>query len=364
MQTTVSIVVPCRRERQHIERCLQSILAQDEPLGGMEIIVADGMSEDGTREALRRLASLDSRLRVIDNPRRSAAAGLNTAIRCARGEVIIRMDAHTTYARDYVSQCLEVLAASGADNVGGPARTMSTTYMQEAICAAYHSPFSVGGASFHKTAYEGEVDTVTYGCWRRSVFDRIGLFDEGVGPNEDDEFNLRLVRSGGRIWQSPRIRSWYAPRSTLSTLFRQYMQYGYWKVRVIQKHNYPASVRHLVPGAFVLAVIFLLAASAWWPQAFAAWVAVLAVYAICATLASCAAAARSSWRLLPVLPPVFACYHCGYGWGFLRGLLDFLVLRRSPPVSVAEVTRPIVRNPLKLGELFPGPKRRTRRRRV
>ena len=250
----ISIVLACRNEEKHIAGCVRSILGQARVPDEMELIVADGMSDDRTREVLSEIAATDPRVRVVDNPGRIAATGLNAAIRAARGQIILRMDAHTEYAPDYVRRCVEVLEETGADNVGGPARTRATTYMQGAIAAAYNSPYSVGGARFHDVDYEGWLDTVTYGCWRREIFDRIGLFDEELVRNQDDEFNLRTVRAGGRIWQSPSIRSWYSPRGSLRALFAQYRQYGYWKVRVIQKHRLPASIRHLVPGAFVLAL--------------------------------------------------------------------------------------------------------------
>jgi succinoglycan biosynthesis protein ExoA len=325
----VSVVVPCRNEKDHIHACLRSILAQELSPEGFEIIVADGMSDDGTRDILEQLAAEDPRLRVIDNPGRIVSTGLNTAIQVARGAVIIRMDAHTEYAADYIRQCVAVLRETGADNVGGPARTKCTGYLQSAICAAYHSPFAVGGARFHQIEYEGEVDTVTYGCWPRKVFDQIGFFDEELIRNQDDEFNLRLKRSGGKIWQSPRIMSWYKPRSSLRSLFRQYMQYGYWKVRVIQKHRMPASARHLVPGSFVLSLMVLPLISLWWPLAAWAWLGLIGVYSVSNSAVSMLIAARQQWNLLPLLPLVFACYHFSYGYGFLRGVWDFVLLQRG-----------------------------------
>ena len=336
---TVSIIIPCRNEKGHIEACLRSILAQESPSEGFEVIIADGMSEDGTRDILKRLADEDSRIRVIDNPGRIVSTGLNTAIRAARGQIIARMDAHTEYAPDYICQCLAVLQETGADNVGGPARTESKGYMQSAICAAYHSPFAVGGARFHNIEYEGYVDTVTYGCWPREVFDRVGFFDEELGRNQDDEFNLRLMRAGGKIWQSPRIRSWYRPRASLGALFRQYMQYGYWKVRVIQKHRLPASPRHLVPGIFVLLLIVLSLLSLRWPLAGSCWLALVGLYFLCSIAASVQASTRHGWQLFPVLPLVFACYHFAYGYGFLRGILDFVLLQRPPDPTCTELTR-------------------------
>lgn len=303
------------------------------------MIVADGMSDDGTREILERLAREDARLRMIDNPGRIVSTGLNAAIRTARGSIILRMDAHTEYAPDYIRQCIAVLQETGADNVGGPAQTKGQGYTQSAICAAFHSPFAVGGARFHDTEYEGYVDTVPYGCWPREVFQRIGLFDEELVRNQDDEFNLRLTRAGGRIWQSPRIKSWYRPRGSLTALWRQYAQYGYWKVRVIQKHRLPASVRHLVPGGFVLAVMTVPPLSLVWPAAIWGWLGLLGVYGACTLAASVLTAARAGWTLLPLLPVVFACYHLAYGYGFLRGVVDFVLLGRGPRRAYTELTR-------------------------
>jgi succinoglycan biosynthesis protein ExoA len=326
----VSIIVPCRNEQAHIHACLRSILGQDLEPEECEIIVADGMSDDGTRDMLQQLAAEDPRVRVVDNPGRIVSTGLNTAIRVARGAVIIRMDAHTEYAADYVRQCLAVLRETGADNVGGPVRTKSMGALQAAICAAYHSPFAVGGARFHNGAYEGYVDTVPYGCWPRQIFDQIGLFDEELIRNQDDELNLRLIRRGGKIWQSPRIKSWYRPRSSLRCLFRQYLQYGYWKVRVIQKHRKPAAVRHLVPGSFVLAVIVLSLLALWWPVAAWAWLGLIGIYGAYNLGVSLLIAARQAWILLPLLPLVLACYHLGYGYGFVRGVWHFVIWPRGP----------------------------------
>jgi glycosyltransferase involved in cell wall biosynthesis len=339
MGRTVSVVIPCLNEKEQIEKCLRSILGLESPDDGFEVIVADGMSDDGTRDILSRLASKDPRLRIVDNHRRIVSCGLNAAIRAARGEIIMRMDAHTEYAADYIRRSLAVLAETRAQNVGGPARTKSAGYMQSVISASYHSLFCVGGARFHDVEHEGYVDTVTYGCWPREVFDRIGLFDEELVRNQDDEFNLRLIRAGGKIWQSPSIKSWYRPRSSLQNLFRQYRQYGYWKVRVIQKHTVPASVRHVVPGCFLAVLIALPVVSLWWAPALWVWLALVGIYSLCNIAASVVAAAHHGLTLLPVLPLVFACYHFGYGYGFLRGIIDFIILRRPPAHTYTNLTR-------------------------
>jgi glycosyltransferase involved in cell wall biosynthesis len=284
-----------------------------------EVIVADGMSDDGTREIVAGYRS--SRVILIDNPARIVSAGLNAAIRLAKGNIIVRMDCHTEYAPNYIQACVRILKQTGAANVGGPARTRARGFMARAIAAAYHSRFSTGGASFHDERFEGWVDTVTYGCWLKSKLESFGMFDEILVRNQDDELNLRMIRGGERIWQSPAIVSWYSPRGSLAALYRQYFQYGFWKIPVIRKHRIPASWRHLIPGTFVVGNIMLLIAAIFLPYAFAAWSAITALYILGSLIAASAAARRHGWDLILVLPAVFATYHISYGLGFLYGML-------------------------------------------
>jgi succinoglycan biosynthesis protein ExoA len=335
----VSLIVPCRNEKDYIEPCIRSLLAQEIPIGSFEIIVADGLSNDGTRDILARLAAEHAYLRMVDNPGRIVSTGLNTAIRAARSRIIVRIDVHTQYAPDYVSQCIAILQETGADNVGGPWIAQGTGYLGRAVAAAFQSPFAVGSARGHNPHYTGPVDTVYLGCWPREVFDRIGFFDEELVRNQDDELNLRLSRAGGLIWQSPCIKSWYHPRESLRSLWWQYTQYGYWKVRVIQKHGMPASVRHLVPAVFVLTMLTLPIAALVWPWALWMWGALGVLYSACNLAASVATARRSGLTLCLVLPAVFTCYHLGYGYGFLRGIWDFILLRRTPAGAMSTITR-------------------------
>ncbi|HEY4363716.1 MAG TPA: glycosyltransferase family 2 protein [Bryobacteraceae bacterium] len=327
----ISIIIPCRNERHSIGRALDSLAAQECP-DAWEIIVADGMSDDGTRAVLAEYCGNESRIRTIDNPARSVSAGLNIAIQQALGDIILRMDAHTEYAPDYVAQCVRALENSGADNVGGPARTRSEGIVQSAIAAAYHSPLSTGGARFHDASYEGYVDTVPYGCWRKTTLERIGLFDESLVRNQDDELNLRLIRAGGKIWQSSKIVSWYRPRASFAALFRQYFQYGFWKGEVIRKHRIPASWRHLVPGTFVLANIALLIASAAGSRLMLeVWLLCIALYGAACLAASVRAAQQNGWKLLPLLPFAFATFHVSYGLGFLAHVFHQAIRRPGPP---------------------------------
>lgn len=340
MSEFVSVIVPCRNERGAIEKFLESVFAQTDVAGGFEVIVADGDSDDGTRDVLLRWATREPRLQVVDNPRRTVSPGLNIAIHAARGDVIVRMDVHSVYAPDYIAQCLAALAGTGASNVGGPALTRAVTTFQRANAAAYRSPFSVGGARFHDPRYEGYVDTVTYGCWRRQTLLDAGLFDEELVRNQDDELNLRIVRSGGRIWQTPLIRSWYYPRSSLSALFRQYYQYGYWKVRVIRKHRIPASWRHLVPVSVLLLSIALLVAGFLDLRAWKLLAALAALYTGLVLAVSVFEARRAGdWKVLPWLPLVFVAYHWSYALGFSRGLLDRFSRGQRPARSAIGLTR-------------------------
>jgi glycosyltransferase involved in cell wall biosynthesis len=325
----VSIVVACRNEIEHVHSFLDSLLGQEFPGVRWEAIIADGLSDDGTREILDQYSRRHPQVRVITNPARIVSAGLNGAIVASRGEIIIRMDSHTRYAPDYCRLCVETLKDTGADNVGGPARTNATGTYARAVAAAYHSPFCTG-AKFHDINYEGWVDTVTYGCWYRATFERIGLFDESLVRNQDDEFNLRLSRAGGKIWQNPRIISWYSPRTTLTGVFLQYFQYGFWKVAVVRKHKIPGSWRHSVPVLFVLANLFFLATVAVAGMmgnphlaftAASAFTLLLSAYAIANLFASVAAATRAGWDLFPFLPGAFATFHFSWGLGFLVGLL-------------------------------------------
>ena len=260
----ISLVVACRNEAKHIRLFLDSLLAQDLDGFDWQIVVADGASDDGTRQVLEEYASGNSRITVIDNPAKIVSCGLNSAIRAARGSIILRMDAHTEYAPDYVKKCVDTLERSAADNTWAVPHALEKAegLRPRAIEAAYHSRFSTGGARFHDDNHSGYVDTVPYGCWRKETLLRLGLFDEALVRNQDDELNLRLTRSGGKIWQSAEIVSWYRPRTNLSALFRQYFQYGFWKVRVIRKHRIPGSWRHLIPGLFVAVNLLLLLTSA------------------------------------------------------------------------------------------------------
>ena len=320
--TTVSVIVPCRNERDAIKAFCADALGQSLPEGWqLQLIVADGGSDDGTLERLQAMALAEPRLTLVDNPQRIVSAGLNRALAVAGGAVIVRMDVHTRYAADYVAQCLHALERSGADNVGGPWRAEGRDGWPGAIAAAFQSRWVAGGARSRSLVYEGEVDTVYLGCWPRATFERFGGFDEALVRNQDDEHNLRIVLGGGRIWQSPAIRSVYSPRDSLAALWRQWLQYGYWKPFVMKKHGQAAAWRHRVPGLFVAALALagllgVVGVSA------APLLALLGLYALVLAGLSLAVASASSWALLWRLPLVVAAQQIGYGVGTLAGVWD------------------------------------------
>lgn len=328
----VSVIVPCRNEAAFIDAFVAGVLAQRLPAGTeLELVVADGASDDGTRQRLDALAAREPRLRVVDNPERITPVALNRAIAASRGEVIVRMDVHTTYGPDYVAMCAQVLAETGADCVGGAWRPVG----EGAIALAFRSRFGSGGAASRREGYSGPVDTVYLGAWRRETLLALGGFDEALVRNQDDELALRITRGGGRVWQDARIVSHYAPRESLGALWRQFFQYGYWKVAVVRKHRLPASPRHLVPFGFVATLALLALAAPWWAPAAGALAALGGLYALALLANGLAAAPRQALRVALAT----ACMQLGYGLGFGRGLLDMAVLRRGPAAAMTRLTR-------------------------
>ena len=320
----VSVIMPVRNEAAYIERSLGAVLAQEYPADRLEILVVDGMSGDGTREAVLAHAAADPRIRLLDNPAGIVPPGLNIGIGRARGEIIVRVDGHCEIAPDYVRRCVEHLLAghdgTPVEAVGGPIETIGETAEAEAIALAMSSWFGVGGSAF-RTIKDRPllVETVAFPAYRRATLQRLGPFDEELVRNQDDEYNYRLLKSGGRILLSPDIRSRYYSRGSLRSLWRQYYQYGYWKVRVMQKHPRQMRSRQFVPPAFVAG----LAGSAALGMVFRPFRAllgvVLALYLAANVVASLSLGREHAPRLL-VIHPIL---HLSYGLGFLAGLVHF-----------------------------------------
>lgn len=266
---SVSVIVPIRNEAKHIEACVRALLDQQNPPEHYEILVVDGMSDDGTREILARLTAEDARLRIIDNPQRITPTALNLGIRESVGEIVIRVDGHTTVAPDFVANNLALLQERpDAWMVGGPIAHRGRGIFGRGVAAAMSSAIGVGGAKHRFEHYEGYAEGAAFPAIRRWVFDRVGMFDEDLVRNQDDEFNFRMHLAGGKAYLSPRVQHDYFVRESPRLLWRQYFQYAFWKVRVMRKHQRPIALRHLVPMVFVIGAPALMLAAGLlsWPM--------------------------------------------------------------------------------------------------
>lgn len=328
IQPFVSVVVPCRNERDHVDACLASILGNDYPAESLEVVVVDGMSDDGTRERILAAAAAHPAVRLLDNPSRVTPVALNLGIAATQGDVVIRMDAHVRYPRDYIRRLVDALETSGADNVGGVLRTLpgGRGPLAQAIAMGMAHPFGVGNAAFRTGARAWSwVDTVPFGCFRRSLFERLGGFDPELVRNQDDEMNGRIIRAGGRILLVPDIVVEYFARNTLGKLARMYYQYGYYKPLVVRKLGLLPTARQLVPPALLLAVAGAALLAGVMP---AVGRPALGLVTGAYLLGVITAAAGAWWRTRRAaalfLVAVFPVLHGAYGWGYLRGVVPAL----------------------------------------
>lgn len=321
---TVSVVMPIRNEADFIARSLGAVLSQDYPAERLEVIVADGCSDDGTDELVRAMAVRDPRVRLVVNTGRIVATGLNQALTLAKGEIIVRVDGHCEIAPDYVRNCVTHLRRAEAEGVGGPLETIGQTPVARAIAVAMSSTFGVGNSAFRTvTGRSLLVDTVAFPAYPRDVLDRVGPFDVELVRNQDDEYNYRLRKLGGRLLLAADVRARYYSRSSFRTLWRQYFQYGYWKVRVLQKHPLQMRVRQFVPLIFVLALIGAAMALPW-ATGRVVFALLVGAYAVLNLIISVASAPRPvTLTNVAALSLAFAILHLSYGSGFLVGLFKF-----------------------------------------
>jgi glycosyltransferase involved in cell wall biosynthesis len=327
----VSIVIPCRNEAGYIERCLDSILATDYPQDRLEILVCDGRSDDGTREILARYRSGRASVILLDNPQGTTPSALNAGIAAATGDIVVRMDAHVLYPPDYIRRLVQGLEESGADNVGGVLQTepAEDTAVAKAIAVAMSHQFGVGNSHFRVgVSAPREVDTVPFGCFRRELFARVGLFDEELIRNQDDEFNLRLITRGGRVRLLPDVTCRYFARRTLAQLFLMYYQYGYFKPLVARKVGRVMTVRQLVPALLVASVATFASLSLWLPAARGWLFLLVSLYGSLVVVFALSALPRHGLPCAIALPVVFPTLHFSYGIGFLVGTWDHLLARR------------------------------------
>jgi glycosyltransferase involved in cell wall biosynthesis len=319
-----------RNEATHVEQFVADVAEQDFT-GEVEVLVADGGSTDGSVERLQNAAGrAELDLTVLSNPARWVSHGLNACIARARGDLLVRLDCHSRYPPDYVRLCVWAAEETDALAVGGIVVPKGRTPMERAVAAAMDSPF--GGIGWMQDTAEPmrrESDVLTYGAFRPEAFQRVGLFDESLHRNQDDEFTLRIRRAGGRLLLDSRIRVAYTPRNSYPGVFRQYFQYGFWKVRVMRKHRQVLSGRSLAPPAFVMSLAVLASAAVFIPLAAAGLMLELAAYTCGALFFGIRSvhARREPLRLLPRVLAVYPTFHVAYGLGMLWGVLRLIRLR-------------------------------------
>lgn len=316
--------MPVRNEASYIAQSLNSIAAQSYPRDRIQVLVVDGMSDDRTRDLASEAAlSTGLDLEILDNPGKIAPSALNVGLDHAKGEIIVRVDGHCELGPEYVRSCVDLLQSQRADGVGGPIETVGVGFVAKSIAIAMSSTFGVGGSAF-RTINDRELytDTVAFPGYTRGVIRKAGRFNEELVRNQDDEYNFRIRELGGRILLSPRIRSRYYSRSSLKSLWRQYFQYGYWKVRVLQLHPRQMCARQFVPFVFVLTILVLGLAGFFSTVALVALIAVLGLYFVANFVAS-VVAARENLLQTPVIMLSFLILHISYGLGSLFGLVAF-----------------------------------------
>jgi len=284
------------------------------------------MSDDGTREIIEGHIRNNGNIQLIDNPEKIVSTGFNRALNESKGDIIIRVDGHCEIAPDYIQKCLECLEKINADCVGGATEHVASGLVGKSIKMAQSSFFGVGGVSFRKNVEKGQyVDTLAFGAYKREVFDQLGGYDEELVRNQDDEFNFRLIQNGGEIWLDPSIKSTYTQRNSFIGLFKQYFQYGFYKIRVMQKRQGIASWRHVVPGLFVLTLLFGLSIFLFTGN-------IIPILSLCIPYLSFSLFSTifeliktpSYLISVMILPVTFFILHVSYGLGFLMGFIYFL----------------------------------------
>jgi len=330
----VSIIMPCRNEEKYIKACLDSVVANDYPKDKLEILVVDGMSNDGTRRVVEECCEQYTFVHLFDNPEKITPFALNIGVRKSKGDVIIRMDAHAEYPSNFISKAMNVLDKTGADVVGGPILTLPSvdTLIARAIALITSHPFGVGDSKFRTSAKEGYVDTVPFGAYRREVFDRIGVFDECLLRNQDNEFHSRLIKAGGRIYLTPKLTARYYNQSTISGLAKQAFKTGMWNVLTLKVNPVAFRLRHFTPFVFVTAIMVSLISSLFLSGFTAIFLSISGSYGAAAIYSSLQLSRKNGLIYMFILPGIFFLYHVSYGFGTWAGLFKAVM-----PAKVSKI---------------------------
>ncbi|WP_195962707.1 glycosyltransferase family 2 protein [Clostridium tyrobutyricum] len=323
---TVSIVIPCRNEKNYIGKCIDSFLNQSYDSKLYEILVCDGMSDDGTRSIVKNYEERFNNVKLIDNLGLSAPKGMNAGIKYSKSDIIIIFGAHAYSDYKFIQENINAITTHNVGCVGGPIETINKDDKGCAISMAMSSPFGVGNALFRYAKKETYVDTVAFGCYRKETLDKIGYFDEELVRNQDDELNFRIIKNGYKILLSPKIKSYYYSRSSLKKLWKQYYQYGFWKVRIMQKHGGIASIRHLIPAIFVLTNLFGIVLGVFHKSILYLWILEIILYIIGDIIFSLKLIKlnKNIWKYIFGIFPIL---HISYGIGFINGLLNCYIFK-------------------------------------
>lgn len=321
----ITVICPIYNEEKYISDCIKSILSQDYPKDSLEILFVDGMSNDKTRGVVEGYIKEYPFIHLIDNPERIVPYAMNRGIEVANGDIIIRLDAHAIYPQNYFSYLVDNLNKLGADNVGAVCRTLpaNDSVKCKAIAAALSSSFGMGNSYFRIGAKDiMQVDTVPFGCYKKEVFDRIGLYDNDLVRNQDDELNARLIKNGGKIYLLPDLVIDYFARDSIKKTGKMFYQYGLYKPLVNKKLGAPATIRQFFPVFFVLGLILGLPLSLIFKPLWYLYIGVVLFY----LLLSFVFALKSSRNLLQIFYQIITCFviHFNYGWGYLTGLYKIL----------------------------------------
>ena len=329
----VSIIIPCRNEEQFIAKVLDNIVNQSYGIDNFEVIVADGLSDDDTANIVKKYCERFSNIQLVINPEKIVPFALNKAIKISKGEVIVRLDAHSEYPLNYIEILVDKLYALDADNVGGVLINTpnSDSSKDLSIAEALACPFGIGNAHYRVGVKDvKQVDTVPFGCYKRSVFDKIGFFDEDLVRNQDDEFNARLIKNGGKIFLIPDVEIIYYPRKSLNKLMKMFFQYGLFKPLVNKKVGSPATLRQLVPPCFLLFLLVVPITFLLGKFLSIISLSVLAIYFLLSFVFSFLLSYKNKrFIMFFILPVIFFMIHISYGYGYIKGMFKFFLFSSS-----------------------------------
>jgi glycosyltransferase involved in cell wall biosynthesis len=335
----VSVIIPCRNEAKHIEQTIKSILNNHFDCSQVEIIIVDGMSDDNTMQVLNMLTSNVPNIKVLKNINRTTPYAFNLGIKNASGDFILIVGARHLISNNYITECLNTLELDNKiAGVGGRVRNMYDNTKAEGIALAMSSPFGVGGGNFRAMNTSGEVDTIGTPMYRKQIFDIVGLFDEDLARNQDDEFNFRVIKAGYKLWLNCNASISYVVRSGFANLFKQYFQYGYWKVCVNKKLKTITTIRQIFPFLFVVFILFFPFILFFSETIFLIYPTVIVTYLFLILITSVYLAKSIGFLAMNIFF-AFLSLHFAYGLGYLNGFIDFILINRTPSNKMKNLTR-------------------------